>query len=124
MITTACVNIGARLSDWEAGGGRAGTMTYSYGDAKGYLTYGPSIGGAKALLDELDVLGKNNYPELSKFLKSGIHENPKVLAVECRRLYRKLALGPVRHTVGRPINHDVLDLMDVGAHGVAPILRE
>lgn len=76
-------------------------MTYAYCDAKGYLTHGPSIGGAVALIDELKIQGEDKYPELSKFVTNGIHKSPKDLARECRRLYRKLPLGPVKHTVGR-----------------------
>ena len=76
-------------------------MTYSYCDAKGYLTYGPSIGGAAALREELEARGIDNYPELNEFVKNGMHESPKDLARECRRLYRKLPLGPVKHTIGR-----------------------
>jgi hypothetical protein len=76
-------------------------MTYSYGDAQGYLTYGPSIAGAKALIDEVALLGSSDYPELKGFVEDGINENPRVLARECRRLYRKLPNGPVKHTAGR-----------------------
>lgn len=81
--------------------GEWNTMTYCYNDAKGYLTHGPNISGQAAFGEIVDTLPATEYAELKRFLKNGIGENPTALASECRKLYRKLDGGPVKHTVGR-----------------------
>lgn len=76
-------------------------MTYCYNDAKGYLTYGPTISGQAEFRRAVDKLPITEFPKLRQFVNDGICEAPSALASECRRFYRKLQRGPIKHTVGR-----------------------
>lgn len=77
------------------------TMPYCYNDAKCYLTYGPNLSGRAAFGEIVDTLPRTGYAELKRFLKNGISESSVALASECRKLYKELDGGPVKHTVGR-----------------------
>lgn len=78
-------------------------MTYSYSDAKGnYVGHGPSIGGASALLREVEALAPASlYPHLNSFLEKGECEATKALAGECRRLMKKVTDEDVKDSLAR-----------------------
>lgn len=77
-------------------------MTYSYQDQNGFLAHGPSIGGAKALLDTLQSgVDEKLYPCLHELLTTGVTQNTEQLAGECRRLATQINDEDVKSTLNR-----------------------
>lgn len=77
-------------------------MTYSYNDSAGYLGAGPSIGGAKALFEELaKVSHLQTYPNLNHLLETGMCANTDSLRGEVLRLLKKIKDPDVKDTLQR-----------------------
>jgi hypothetical protein len=74
-------------------------VTYNLKDANGYVSYGPSIAGMKALREEVESLPSKEYPELTTFVQQGGSDNPKALAKEAMKASDKIKNPPVRKTL-------------------------
>jgi len=75
-------------------------VAYSYADSKGFIGHGPSMGGATALLKELNKNANPAlYPCLHELLTTGETNNPNGLQGEAMRLTKKIKDKDVRDTL-------------------------
>jgi hypothetical protein len=76
-------------------------MTYSLQDARGYVSYGPSIAGMKALREAVEA-APTVFPDLRSFVMKGVTHSPALLA-EQAEFRTGVASKPIRTTLSNII---------------------